>query len=77
MFQLLINFVKDNRDELPELPETEIAPLDNGQTQTTRELSDRHFRRIDFWSDFVEYCKSNGLGKPPVTNSFRDRRLLC
>ena len=46
----------------PELPETEIAPPDNVQTPPMRELSDRHFRRMDFWNNFTEYCKLNGRG---------------
>ena len=57
---LHINFVNDTRDELPELPEAEITLPDNGQTHTTRELKDRHYRRNDFWSNFVNYCKLKG-----------------
>jgi len=59
---LHISFVNNTRDELPELPEVEIVTHDNGQTHTTRELLDRHLRRMDFWNNFVEYCKASGRG---------------
>ena len=59
---LHIGFANDIRDELLELPEIEITQLDNEPIHTTRELSDRHFKRKDFWSSFLEYCKLNGRG---------------
>lgn len=61
--QLLhIDFVNDGRAVIPELPEvTAIQPTEKvPQVVTSRVLSDRHHRRYDFWSNFVEYCKNNG-----------------
>lgn len=63
---LHISFVNDGRSEPPELPEryeAEIVSMENGYSHTGRELSDRHFRRMDFWSNFVEYCNAKGRGQ--------------
>lgn len=59
---LHINFVNNTRDELPELLEIETIPTDNGQSLTAGELSGRRFRLMNFWSNFVEYCKSKERG---------------
>lgn len=62
--QLLhIKFVNDGRAEVPELPEEDDENiLMKGQTtqSSTRELSERHYLRYDFWSNFVEHCKAHG-----------------
>ena len=55
---LHISFINDGREVPDEIPETEPTPLP--AITTTRELSDRHYLRYDFWSNFVEYCKSHG-----------------
>jgi len=62
---LHVDFVNDEREDVPEIPEAETNPLykepTNGEApNSTRELADRHIRRYEFWSNFVEYCKANG-----------------
>lgn len=59
---LQIDFVNDGRPVIPELPEkTDIQPAKKeSQEGTSRVLSDNHHLRYDFWSNFVEYCKSKG-----------------
>lgn len=59
---LHINFVSNDREEIPELPEeNEVLPLKHQSQQgSSRTLSDRHYLRFDFWSNFVEYCRVNG-----------------
>lgn len=61
---LHIGFTREERDAVPELAEEVPVPMPaqhpadtNG---TSRELSDRHVLRYDFWSHFVEYCVANG-----------------
>lgn len=63
-FELLhIAFVNDEREKIPEIPEVEHEPPTLPNVATTRNLSDRHYRHMDFWSDFVDYCKSIGRGE--------------
>ncbi|MBI1282057.1 MAG: DUF4268 domain-containing protein [Anaerolineaceae bacterium] len=60
-FELLhIPFVGDGRDIPPEIPKVAYEPVTPAPGTTTRELSDRHYKRMDFWSSFVAYCKSIG-----------------
>lgn len=56
---LHIPFVDDGREVPPELPEVEIkvVPTDKPKPTSTMKLADRHYRRFEFWSNFVEYCK--------------------
>lgn len=62
MHLLHIDFVNDGRVIIPELSEeTVLEPVKReSQGVTSRVLSDRHHLRYDFWSKFVEYCKSKG-----------------
>lgn len=59
---LHIKFVNDGRAEIPELSEEdENNPIKGQPSQgSTRELSERHYLRYDFWTNFVEYCKARG-----------------
>jgi hypothetical protein len=59
---LHIDFVNDKRDEVPEFSEDETEQPIIESSTPTRELGDRHIRRFEFWSNFVEYCKSIGRG---------------
>lgn len=54
---LHIGFAKDGRAEIPELTEKEPSLVKNLSTTASRNLSDIHYLRYDFWSSFVEYCK--------------------
>ena len=64
---LHIDFVNNIRDEVAELPETEVSLSENTSINTKIELQDRHYKRIDFWNNFVSYCKANGRGHDIVT----------
>ena len=57
---LHIEFVNDDRDEVPEIPETNDDLQINNPKSSTRELAERHYKRFDFWSNFVEYCNLRG-----------------
>jgi hypothetical protein len=62
---LHIDFVNDNRPDIPELPEDTLAPAvlkkpANTDVTAPRELSERHHLRYDFWNNFVSYCKEHG-----------------
>ncbi|MDR2559212.1 MAG: DUF4268 domain-containing protein [Oscillospiraceae bacterium] len=61
---LHIDFINDEREDVSEIPEIESTPQNweqpNGEPpNSTRELADRHIRRYEFWSNFVEYCKAS------------------
>lgn len=60
---LHIEFVNEDRPEIPELSE-EATPVlvFKDLPDTVTQLSERHYLRYDFWSHFVEYCKANGRG---------------
>jgi hypothetical protein len=64
---LHIPFVNDEREVPPEIQEVEITSgsisSDEPKPTTTMELSDRHYRRFEFWSNFVKYCKAVGRDK--------------
>jgi len=62
---LHIPFVDDGREIPPEIPEIESKAtfVEKPLLKSTIELSDRHYRRFDFWSSFVEYCKTIGRNK--------------
>jgi len=45
---LHISLVKDVHADVPEIPELEVT---DPSTVTTRELSERHQLRMDFWSN--------------------------
>jgi hypothetical protein len=63
---LHIPIVDDGREVPPEIPEVEVTPATVSPDKpkpTTMELSDRHYRRFDFWNSFVEYCKAVGRDK--------------
>ncbi|MGO4107891.1 DUF4268 domain-containing protein [Paenibacillus sp. YAF4_2] len=61
---LHVQFVGDKRAEVPELTIEEALPVkQRSLPDTTRDLSDRHYLRYDFWSNFVEYCKTHGRGE--------------
>lgn len=57
---LHITFVGDGRDVPPEIPNVAHEPVTPAPGAPTRELSDRHYKRMAFWSGFVAYCKSIG-----------------
>lgn len=64
MLDLLhISFVNDYRANVPEIPETEFEEITTPPTDTTRVLSERHLLRMDFWTNFVQYCRNNGRGE--------------
>lgn len=64
MLDLLhISFVNDGRADVPEIPEPEFKDPINSPTETTRVLSERHLLRMDFWTNFVQYCRNNGRGE--------------
>lgn len=64
MLDLLhISFVNDGRADVPEIPESEFKDPINSPAETTRALSERHLLRIDFWTNFVQYCRNNGRGE--------------
>ncbi|MEL1135060.1 DUF4268 domain-containing protein [Desulfitobacterium sp. THU1] len=58
---LHIEFVNDGSAVIPELPEDELIPQKQQSSPgSTRDLSERHHLRYDFWHNFVEYCKAHG-----------------
>lgn len=64
MIDLLhISFVNDVRDDVSEIPEPEFEETTAPPTDITRELSERHLLRMDFWTNFVQYCRNNGRGE--------------
>ena len=64
MLDLLhISFVNDGRADVPEIPEPEFEETTNQPLETTRVLSERHLLRMDFWTNFVQYCRNNGRGE--------------
>ncbi|MCG7337159.1 DUF4268 domain-containing protein [Sporosarcina sp. ACRSM] len=68
MIELLhIPFVNDGREEIPEIDKTAFDNTFDAATTTTRELSERHLLRMDFWSNFVKYCRENGRGNDIAT----------
>jgi hypothetical protein len=60
---LHIAFVNDGREIPAEKPETRIEPPLPSPVKTTRKLSQRDVLLFDFWSKFVEYCKTIGRGE--------------
>lgn len=72
---LHVSFINDGREVPDEIPETELTPT--LVIETTQELSDRHYLRLDFWSNFVNYCRENGRGediasRKPSTDDWYD-----
>lgn len=64
MLDLLhISFVNDGRADVPEIPEPEFEETTDQPSETTRVLSERHLWRMDFWTNFVQYCRNNGRGE--------------
>lgn len=64
MLDLLhISFVNDGRVDVPEIAEPEVEEITASPTDTTRVLSERHLLRMDFWANFVQYCRNNGRGE--------------
>ncbi|MEK6989603.1 DUF4268 domain-containing protein [Paenibacillus sp. FSL K6-1566] len=63
MIDLLhLSFVNDGRADVPELPKPDSEESAALVSETTRVLSDRHFLRMDFWTNFVQYCRDHGRG---------------
>ncbi|WP_311764976.1 DUF4268 domain-containing protein [Paenibacillus agricola] len=61
MMDLLhISFVKDKRLDTPELPVPGVTELTETTAATSKELSERHYLRKDFWTRFVQYCRDHG-----------------
>lgn len=60
---LHLSFLYKERELVPELPPFEVVTPDTTETQTPRELSERHHLRMDFWMCFVKYCRDNGRGE--------------
>lgn len=74
---LHIDFVKDGRPEIPELPEESAEPILSVSDKTTGiEQADRHSLRLDFWRNFVAYCKELGreeiASRKPSHNDWYD-----
>ncbi|NLN49645.1 MAG: DUF4268 domain-containing protein [Clostridiales bacterium] len=76
---LHIEFVNDDRAEIPELPEEDENISIKGQNLPgpTRERPERHYLRLDFWSNFVNYCRKNGrdediASRKPSTDDWYD-----
>jgi len=72
---LHISFINDGRETHNEIPEIESTPTT--AIDSSRELSDRHYLRLDFWSNFANYCKENGRGddiasRKPSTDDWYD-----
>lgn len=65
--QLLhLDFVKEEREEVPEIPEAtleEETDIPFQSPSNTQDLTDFQLRRYQFWSHFVEYCHATGKGK--------------
>jgi len=58
---LHIEFVNDGCAEIPELKEDDPLPIKQQSSQgSTRDRSERHYLRYDFWNNFVEYCQAHG-----------------
>lgn len=55
---LHVSFINDGREVPEEIDESE--PIPTTMIEKTRELSDRHYLRFDFWSNFVNHCKIHG-----------------
>lgn len=80
---LHISFVNDERDIPPEIPEEgfDLEPAVPTLIVTKkRELRDRHYLRLDFWNNFVNYCKEHGRGediasRKPSINDWYDVSL--
>ena len=72
---LHVSFINDGREVPDEIPKTEPTPAP--VIETTRDLSNRHYLRLDFWSNFVNYCRENGRGediasRKPSTDDWYD-----
>jgi len=68
MIELLhISFVNSGRGDVPEIDKPEIGETSDSNTRTTRELSERHLLRMDFWTNFVQYCRDNRRGDDIAT----------
>lgn len=64
MLDLLhLSFVNDGRADVPEIPAPEFEETTDQPLETTRVLSERHLLRMDFWTNFVQYCRNNGRGE--------------
>ena len=59
---LHIDFVNNNRKDVPELPETNNEPSNNEKGSADRKILPRQYRRQNFWVNFVDYCRSKGRG---------------
>jgi len=60
---LHIAFVNDGRADIPELPENTATTITKtSDPEPSRDLSDRQYFYMDFWSNFVEYCRTIGRG---------------
>ncbi len=60
---LHISFVKDGREQIPELPEPEINSQESSYDVTETSKSDLELLRLDFWTSFTEYCRQIGRGE--------------
>ena len=60
---LHVDFIEHEREFVPENHENEKEQPRIEQPASTRQLEDRHIRRFEFWSNFVEYCNSIGRGE--------------
>lgn len=60
MIDLLhISFVNDGREDVPEIPKPEV---NNENMGITWQPVERHILRMDFWTNFVQYCQNIGRG---------------
>ena len=61
MIDLLhISFVNDGRKDVAEIPKPENDEIDTSSTGTTSDLPERYLLRMDFWTNFIQYCHNKG-----------------
>lgn len=61
MLDLLhISFVKDGRADVPEIPEPKFEELTDFINETTKTYSNQQLLRMDFWDNFVQFCRKRG-----------------
>ena len=58
MIELLhVSFVNDGWGEVPEIDQTEFYDTSDATSAKTRELSELQLLRMNFWKNFVQYCR--------------------
>mgnify|MGYP006989494282 CR=1 FL=1 len=57
---LHISFVTDSSAGVPEIPKPKVDGDTVQPFGSTKELTELQILRMDFWSNFVNYCRNNG-----------------